>query len=113
MCPYVGWMKKKTALLKKDKVNSIKQVVIWKLITADKSCLLRSATFIIWRVERIHQRSKATNELFYTNGTVIRKVKSRKKNLGITRIYHKKAYDRVDCTVLNVWSSWGHSYILG
>ena len=39
--------------------------------------------------------SRGTNYLLYIDGAVIRKIKSRKKNLGMAWIDYKKAYDMV------------------
>ena len=41
------------------------------------------------------KRSKGTNDLLYINWAVIREVKTRKNNLAIAWIDHKKAYDTV------------------
>ena len=37
------------------------------------------------------KRSRGTNDLLYIDRTVIKEVKSRKKNLAIAWIYYKKA----------------------
>ena len=41
------------------------------------------------------KRSRGTNDLLYVDRTVIREVKSRKKNLAIAWIDYKKVYDMV------------------
>ena len=41
------------------------------------------------------KRSRGTNDLLYIDRAVIREVKSRKKNLALTWIDYKKAYDMV------------------
>ena len=47
----------------------------------------------------MHEKSKGTNELFCADIAVTGRVKSRKKKLAMTWIYHKKAYDRVEWIV--------------
>ena len=41
------------------------------------------------------KRSRGTNDLIYIDWAVIRQIKSRKKNLAMTWIDYKKAYDMV------------------
>ena len=41
------------------------------------------------------KRSRGTNDLLYIDRALIREVKSRKKNLAMAWIDHKKAYDMV------------------
>ena len=41
------------------------------------------------------RRSRGTNDLLYSDGAVIREVMSRKNNLAMTWIDHKKTYDMV------------------
>ena len=49
------------------------------------------------------KRSRGTNHLLYIDKTVLREVKSRKKNLAIAWIDYKNAYDMVPhCELKNV-----------
>ena len=41
------------------------------------------------------KRSRGANDLLYIDRAVIRELKSRKNNLAMTQIDHKKAYDMV------------------
>ena len=41
------------------------------------------------------KRSRRTNDLLYIDRTVIREVKSRKKNLAMAWVHYKEAYDMV------------------
>ena len=53
--------------------------------------------------EGCRKRSRGTNDLLYIDRAVVRKVKSRKKNLAMAWIDYEKAYDMVPHSWIKEW----------
>ena len=65
------------------------------------------------RRERCRKTSRWASDLLYIDRSVIREVKSRKKNLAMAWIDYKKTYDMVPHSCIKeclefFWSSWGY-----
>ena len=56
---------------------------------------LDQQTLLPQEQKRCRERSRGTNDLRYIDRAVVREVKSREKNLTMTWIEYKKAYDMV------------------
>ena len=98
----------RTAILQKDKskgniTSNFRTItclpLIWKLllhVIADQIYgHLDQQTLLPEEQKEWRKRSRGTNNLLYIDRTVIREVKSKKKNLAMAWIDYKNAYDMV------------------
>ena len=73
--------------------------LMWKLLTGVIAeqiyAHLDQEKLLLEEQNRCRKGSRGTNDLLYIDRTVIKEVKSGKKNLAITWIDYKKAYDMV------------------
>ena len=102
-----SWLTRgRAALLQKDKgrgnvASNYRPIaglpLMWKLVSdviADQMYgHLDEQKLLAEEQKGCRKRSRGTNDLLYIDRTVIREVKSRKKNLAIAWIDYKKTYD--------------------
>ena len=93
----VGWIEEGLHCYRKIRVTCLP--LMWKLFTG----VIADQIYAHWDQEKLlpeeqkgyKKGSRGTNNLLYIDRAVIKEVKSRNKNLAMTGIDYKKAYDTV------------------